>query len=424
MIVRFGIRNYLSIDNLNMDFTYAGPRAPAGYRTMEIYPFLQAGKLRLAPCMALMGANASGKSNILRAFVTFSNVVLGSVSNNYMPNELHPDNTTTEFTFSCVTKGRHYIYTIAYDSRQIHKETLHCGNKPVYSVSCTKHDLGALSNRDYYSVRRLVKILDTECSDVLEPDNEHVQTRTLLSVLRTNYAGLNRDVQLFYDYLKNIVLLPDTAFPFLLGSALKTFKDVMDLSEQEALNRIAMEVRKFDVTLDGLAFVEVPVSPDDAIVHLTNPGKDGQKIFQKFLCALHTNIHDKRVSFPVQRESNGTQILINVIGFILLALHLGTPIIIDELDKSLHPLITQHIISLFKNKATNPNGAQLIFASHVPDILESGKLGPSEVAFVHKTLKNGTTLTRLSDYPGPHSTDTLREEYLTGAFGAIPFPRM
>ena len=103
MIQRFAIKNFLSITHLDLDFNYAEGKAPNGFQQMECWPFFTAGRgnIRIVPCMALVGPNASGKTNILKAFETLRNLVSLGINNNYTPNKLHPELQTTTFSLAC-----------------------------------------------------------------------------------------------------------------------------------------------------------------------------------------------------------------------------------------------------------------------------------------------------------------------------------
>ena len=97
--------------------------------------------------------------------------------------------------------------------------------------------------------------------------------------------------------------------------------------------------------------------------------------------------------------------------------------IVDELDRSLHPLLLIELVRLFKDKRYNSNGAQLIFTAHNTEILDAGMLRVSEVGIVKRTSQEGTEIVRLSDFRGINNNiATFRQQYLNGQFAGIPFP--
>ena len=121
-------------------------------------------------------------------------------------------------------------------------------------------------------------------------------------------------------------------------------------------------------------------------------------------------------------ESLGTNLLFGIAELLLMTLQNGNVLVIDELDRSLHPFLLTKIIELFKDKDYNKKNAQLLFTCHSTDILENQTLRVSEVAIITKTLKEGSTIRRLSDFEGLRNTYDFRKMYLDGNFGGIPFP--
>ena len=76
-----------------MDFSFAEGKAPNGFKTFEVMPFLEAGdKQRLVPCAAFFGANAAGKTNLLKAFGALKALLRegGKLADLFEPNLLNP----------------------------------------------------------------------------------------------------------------------------------------------------------------------------------------------------------------------------------------------------------------------------------------------------------------------------------------------
>jgi AAA15 family ATPase/GTPase len=138
----------------------------------------------------------------------------------------------------------------------------------------------------------------------------------------------------------------------------------------------------------------------------------------------HKDIDEKEVKFHISEESYGTQLLFGMLGIILYVLKKGQTLIIDELDRSLHPLLLRAIAHMFKSKVYNQHNAQLIFSAHDTSVLEDELLRISEAAFVQKSVKNGTTACRLCDFEGVSNFDNFRKMYMNYQFGAVPSPHI
>src|SRR5690606_21899639 len=107
-------------------------------------------------------------------------------------------------------------------------------------------------------------------------------------------------------------------------------------------------------------------------------------------------------------------------GLIIEALRDGDVLIVDELDKSLHPLLTRVLIKLFNNKKTNPKNAQLIFASHDVSLLTNEIFRRDQITFCDKNEEGASNYYSLADIKGVRKELSYEKYYLKGIFGATP----
>ena len=158
---------------------------------------------------------------------------------------------------------------------------------------------------------------------------------------------------------------------------------------------------------------------------ITSVEKEGSNIVLNAdsIRSFHQDAEGNEVEFDfTTEESSGTQIVAGLLGIFLAALKTGGTVIVDELDRSLHPLLLIELVRLFKEKRYNEHNAQLIFTAHNTEILDVDILRISEVGIVRKTQQEGTELVRLSDFEGVSNLASFRELYLNGQFAGIPFP--
>lgn len=129
------------------------------------------------------------------------------------------------------------------------------------------------------------------------------------------------------------------------------------------------------------------------------------------------------VRLPYDDQSAGTKALLAYAGPVLAALEDGGLLVVDEIDSSLHPRLTAHLIRLFQHPATNPRGAQLLLTTHDASLL--GRAGGEDILkrdqvwFVEKDAYGETTLFPLSDFK-PRQEDNRERRYLGGSYGAVP----
>ena len=126
-------------------------------------------------------------------------------------------------------------------------------------------------------------------------------------------------------------------------------------------------------------------------------------------------------SLSINEESLGTNQLFSLSIVLFYAFKEGKVVIIDEIDRSLHPLLVRHIINSFIKNSTNELPSQLIANTHETDLLDLEILRRDEIAFIDKNFNTGVaSLYSLTDF-SPRKEENIRKAYLLGRFGAIPF---
>jgi predicted ATPase len=129
---------------------------------------------------------------------------------------------------------------------------------------------------------------------------------------------------------------------------------------------------------------------------------------------------EDRLPFDMAEESEGTRTWFALIGPVLSALAAGRPLLFDEIDASLHPRLSAHLLTLFQDPETNPRGAQLIFTTHDTSLLNH--LNRDEVWLTEKGDDGATRLAALAEFGGDkvRRSTNLEKAYLQGRFGAVP----
>lgn len=424
MLHSFTIQNFKSILDLTVDFTYNEGKAPNNYQDMETIPFLQVkDKIRLVPCIAMYGTNASGKSNIVEALYALRHIIFNGIYDNYKPNKLNKKYDATKFTLSVYINKSLYEYTIQYNDTKIIEETLEVNNQTLFSISNKNISKADKITTKQYDTKKLQEIYKVECCN----ENEE-QQKTFLKIISKNYAGLNKNIPEFAKYIaKHIMIIHDTQLP--IGLGIKTLQDFYKENKQKAFEDIVNILKKFDFDIIRMKFEEKSMDEDkEAFKRNRKYGNSelfvrDNKLYRNKITSYHKNTNDEDVEFDFHEdESLGTQTLAGIIGHILFALYTGSVLCIDELERSIHPLVLREVVKMFKDKRYNTNNAQLLFTAHNTDILDDEILRISEIAFISKTLKSGTVFRKVSSYEGIRNTTNFRKQYLDGVFSAIPHP--
>lgn len=426
MIKSFTVQNFKSILDLTLDFSYSEGKAPNGYEEMETLPFLELVKnkkkpIRLVPCMALYGANAAGKSNIIYALYTLKTIIYNGIENLYTPNKLNYKYETTTFILEIYIKNILYKYELQYNNTTILKEILWVDNKKIYSINNGILEAKKIITTTY-DTKKLKEIYQVECCNA-----DKMQQKTFLHIIAKNYAGLNKFIYDFAAYINlNVQILGHPDFPVIAG--LDMLEKYCGQDKQQAFNNIVNILRKFDFDITKMKFEEELIA-ENIRDGLNKQNINGElfvrdnKLYTNKIYSYHKDINNNEVEFDFRKEESlGTNILAGLLGPILATLHLGSVLCIDELERSIHPLVLREIIKMFKSKRYNKNNAQLIFTAHNTDILDDDILRVSEICFTSKNIEDGTVIRKASSFKGIRNINNFRKKYLHGEFAAIPYP--
>jgi len=177
-----------------------------------------------------------------------------------------------------------------------------------------------------------------------------------------------------------------------------------------------------------------PASADDALISYIGQKPDLLSTLNSDLTRIDLGIEEMRVDatsngwlakfrhksldadMPWPMESHGTRAFIRLYPLIAETLANGGTAIIDELDLAIHPLVLPEIIRWFHDPGRNPHGAQLWFTGQSATILD--ELKPEEILLCEKDRGGRTSLYLASDIA--RRDDNLRRKYLAGAYGAVP----
>ena len=137
------------------------------------------------------------------------------------------------------------------------------------------------------------------------------------------------------------------------------------------------------------------------------------------LWVIHKGISASAL-FTLLDESAGTRAYLSLLGPVVQALTTGATLCVDDLDASLHPLLAAELIRMFTSVSRNPKGAQLIFNTHDTNLLSRDLLRRDQIWFAEKDDEGASHLYPLTDFK-PRKEENLERGYLQGRYGAIPF---
>lgn len=444
MLSYLKIRNFKSILDLKLDMSYAERKAPNNHQDSDSLPFLEVDKKnRFVPVLAIYGANGAGKTTTLEAFGCLQALLAGNrILRNrkpFNPNKINPKFSDTRFEISVYINNLNYIYTITYNKTEIVSESFSIQNlesqiKNLFTIINGECNFDGIAT-DTYDINKLKDIFKVECKD-----NNH-QWLPFVSCLERNYSQLSLDITNFCRYIVKDLMFYDRR-EFVLPDAVEILAvDDSEQSYQSAFSEITNELKKFDLDIEHITMTrQIRDYLNDGPISLPRKATfarrsdDGTFVFDT-VSTFHMNINNERVAFDFDEESDGTKTLSVLLGICLFALKNGKTVLVDELERSLHPILLKEIIRMFKSKKYNKTNAQLIFTAHNTDILEDNDkiekdsnnidnkenycMRVSEVAVIDKNKETGSTIIRISD-TNARNVSNFRKRYLNGDYKGLP----
>lgn len=377
----------------------------------------------------MYGANAAGKSNLVRAMKFAQDMI--SRGNRFLTSRrlarFRLDDAfrsqPSSFEFRFLTLGRVFTYGFDVDLQDIRAEWL--------TVLADGEDQ-AVFERDEKGRTRPGPAIKS-----LFPDDKQIDdilTALALLPLTSTQLLSNR-----------VTTLPDEA----LGVTLKAIVDWLtkqllillpDHRNAELLDRLYEDAEfrhlaehfldAVGTGVGGLEFEteEVELERPNAFLprssyarqlrDVKRKAEDPARGISRRLLAVHP-ASDSRTTLPFAEESDGTIQLLHLIPVLASKSKEPKVVVIDELDRSLHPLLCWEFIRLFSETAPGAH-KQLIVTTHEAHLLNQDLLRRDEYWFVEKDGRQQTQLASLSDFKVRNDLK-IEKGYLQGRFGAIPF---
>ncbi|WP_313933897.1 MULTISPECIES: ATP-binding protein [Nostocaceae] len=377
----------------------------------EITPgyHLEGWDIDILPVLAIFGANASGKSNVIQALDYLLLMMKGGIQKTAIMQKilkyakLDPfkldnisENKPTKFELKTIFNNNIYTYSLVLNQKHVVLEKLE------YAISRTKR------------TRRLFSRHWDEASKEFiwkTGDNFSGSHNQLQKNIRENELFISTLINLKVDKIASLIQWLEKQWPggIHLGDEqidlrfLAALHNANDKPYKKVIKDTLEIIKKFDT---GLSDIKIEKKSDED--------------FSINIYAIHDNADGKTVVWSFTEESLGTQRLFSFASRIVFYLEIGGLMIIDELGTNLHPNIIHNIIKIFQNPKTNPKNAQLIFTSHDNTLQRNNLLRRDQIWFTQKRPDQSTELYPLTDF---HVRNDLAidKAYLDGRFGAVPF---
>lgn len=421
MLIRFSISNFLSFNNRETFSMLAGKSRKNTNRLFNNK------KVKLTKCEIILGANASGKSNLVSAFHFVQQMVLYGFPRGFSTKyfRLNPDNknfpSEFEIEFLCNTKIYVYGFSVILSSGSILKEYLYeqvnsSAKRPLFNRDTISEEFCV---GQYFKQPDVIAKLNN-----YGEDSSNDKETLFLSIINKNKGKMFSDfpdLQVLRYIFEWFSLNLNISFPDSILTGYPYFTNAN-------LDEIASLLGALGTGIRELKIVEVPIEvikskfPDElynrivadlekANTHI-HSGEDRPRIMTRSYKEFYTfeidsdnkisittiefSHENQRVFFDLNEESDGTARLLDLIE-ILFRISDNRVFVIDEIDRCLHPSMTVKIIELFLSMATKRN-TQLIITSHESRLLATEMLRNDEVCFVCRSSDGSSVINPLEKY--------------------------
>ena len=385
MLIQFTIENHRSIKESAV-ISFAASKD----KSLESCLIHPDEKRTLLPVLAIYGANAAGKSNVLHALMTMKDMIVGFSSKLSKGQKLpwEPfagNNRPTSFEIMYIYNQVRYVYGFSFDAKKIYTEYLYHWPNGREALIFSREN-GAYEFRENINEQMTLsnRTLDNKLYLVSSNDWNLPQTENAY--------------KWFLEKLTGISELP--------AASSETVAEIVRSDESKA--RILKEMLLADLGISDVSIKTIAGKKDETVITTTHRIIDEEGNIDHFQLLM-------------DQESSGTQRFFSRIGGWLQALENGSLLVVDEIERSMHPLLTRRLIEMVQDSSINTSGAQLLFTTHDALLLGLNLMRRDQIWFAEKNDRScATELYSLASF-SPRKGENVRKGYLQGRFGAIPF---
>jgi uncharacterized protein len=422
MLIEFSVGNYRSFKE-KVTFSMVAANLVSQDKQLDTNNvFAVDNELSLVKSAAIYGANASGKSNLLKALQFMKWFMINSSKETQSTEAIGVE----RFRLSTETDDQPSFFEIVF---------LLDGQQHRYGFTADREKV--VSEWLYYVPKtRETKLFDRQgdkfdIAKVLKADGIAVKTRNnalFLSVsAQFNVSKSELILHWLLLQLNLISGLDDTIF----------FNDtIKKIFRTDIYGEVIKLIDRFDLSITGIR--QKSNHADLELRNAINSGKDRKEVLElmrgsfdvlmsdRVIETIHQKFNGDREAVSSESfdlsvdESAGTQKLFALASFLVDTLKYGRILIIDEFDARLHPLMSRSIVELFNSNETNPHNAQLIVMTHDTNLLSNKIFRRDQIWFTEKDRYGATALYSLAEYKVRNDA-SFGSDYIKGKYGAIPY---
>lgn len=404
MISDIQFKNYRSFRN-ECNFTMEASSSESKPDNVFTTPISENNTERLLNIAIIYGANASGKTNIIRLLYSLRAIISkpsetqgGEGVNVYDPFRLdgESDDNPTEVSISFIVNGIKYVYSLKYNQDEFLSEKLVYSPKGVAAILFERE----LAEEQTNGLKRY----KAKYGSTVPKNKQKLSVFSNKLILSKFLYDIPDDlITPIAKYLANIHIAN--------GYHSRMISDLWD----EVRDWLSEDTSRKKKLVELLAFADLGIK--------TFKVTTGEKQLNKVML-VHERYNANRkledIDFHFDNESYGTRQLFVLGGKILQSLESGLPLLVDEMDTGFHTYISSFILDIYRNKRINKKNAQLILTTHDINLLNEDCLRKDQVWFTEKSDKGVSELYSLSDFEGVREDTAFAKWYMANKFGAVP----
>lgn len=416
MLIDLRVTNFRSIREQQVFSMVAGTRPE--WRETHTFDTGIDGLPRLLNSAALYGANAAGKTTLMRALLFVQQWVIHSSKNTQQGQKIGTTpflfhrawrDKPCEFEVNFIEEGVRYQYGFSADETRIHREWLIA-----------------------YPQRRPQRWFDREFDVETGTYNWAFGSRargsyTLWSELtRENALFLSTAIMLNSQQLKPVFnWFQQKLVLVAAGVQLNPGLTFDKLGTDEGKGHVMQFLQAADLDIDDLMLRREPIlpgSPLPANRYIETKPENPMPTLVQVLSMHRSSDTGELVPLDMAEESEGTRRLFESAGAWLKVIEDGAVLLFDELDNSLHTQLVRFLIRLFHNPEINRKHAQLVFSTHDVSLLDPDQFRRDQIWFVEKDKEQASHIYSLLEF-NPRKGEAFEKGYLSGRYGALPVIR-
>jgi len=403
MILEIRLSNFFSIkDEVTLDFRAANIKS-ANAKALKNNIFNQ-DKSDILKTLIIYGANASGKSNIIKA-IRFCNAMVFESHNhnentiyNFIPFKFENfSNKPSTYLIRFVMNDIEYEYSFSMSRTSIIAESLYYYPKGRIKEIFTRDEKRGKTKKEKYSFTDVIK----RPFDVAENTSDKT-----LYISRASQMDRDLAKEIFNYFNKTFILN-------YLGFGISAIENITNLNKQQLVDALKIA----DSDIEEVKIKVLKKSGKNIHADLTSMTLKVEDVVQDHLQIKTYHKTNPDIAFDFfTEESQGTIKLFFIMLTLLDVIKSNKVLLIDEIEESLHPKIVEYIFNLFRAG----DKAQLLCTTHNTQFLDLKKFRKDQIYFVNKSISGATDLYSLYDYSDFRDTMDLEKAYMQGRFDAVP----